>query len=174
MTEELIKKFMREALLEAKNSPDPSTQNGAIIVYYCGTLDTYEVVGRGCNTFHKGIKHKLDRENKGLFIEHAERMAIQDMFQNLCYEYFSFDSDFGDKLIMFCTDAPCANCANSIVGHRISKVYTFNPQREGSRWKDSCDAGEAIIKSTGSEIIYLGSEDKYGVELLKSGKLKEY
>lgn len=38
MTKELIKKFIQEALLEAKNSPDPSTQNGAIVVYYCGTL----------------------------------------------------------------------------------------------------------------------------------------
>jgi len=68
--------FLKLAYEHAKNaSPDPRTQNGAVIV----NPNTSEIISYGANRFPDGIKNLPERllpENKKNYLEHAERDAI--------------------------------------------------------------------------------------------------
>lgn len=64
--------YLLMAYKEATKSPDPSTQNGAVIVTTAGTA-------ADCNRFPERVKitdARLERPLKYNFIEHAERNAI--------------------------------------------------------------------------------------------------
>ena len=53
------KEFLLKAYKVAQGSPDPSTQNGAIIVKQDG--DQYVPITGACNTFVKGVVSKAER-----------------------------------------------------------------------------------------------------------------
>jgi dCMP deaminase len=73
----LARVYLKMAYAEATRSPDPSTQQGAVLVATDGA-----VLGRGHNRFPRGIastpERLADRAQKYPRVTHAERAAIYD------------------------------------------------------------------------------------------------
>jgi hypothetical protein len=72
--------YLLLAYQKATESPDPSTQNGAVIPYQpkCEPESDCCLVS-ACNTFPAGVHNKpdrLERPKKYSYIEHAERGVI--------------------------------------------------------------------------------------------------
>ena len=111
MNQEEIKYWMRFAYSEALRSPDPSTQNGAVIVRDNVTL------GRGFNEFPRGVHYtpeRLERPLKYAFVEHAERNAIFDAAQDL------------EGSTMYALWAACSDCARAIIQSGIKELVTHS------------------------------------------------
>jgi dCMP deaminase len=138
MTEDA--ELMRIAFLHARNSPDPSTQNGAIIVDRGGLW-----MGIGSNTFPAGVKplqERLERPDKYLYIEHAERAAIYDAARDgLCTH----------RGVMYALWAACADCARGIIESGITELVThsFYNRQGGKRWGHSIEHGELMLEEAG-------------------------
>lgn len=174
MREKDIKYYMKKALELAKNSPDPSTQNGAVILQDLGK-DSYEVLGLGWNDFRPGVKKRVeDREEKLNHIEHAERNAIWDFFRTV--RDWEMDLSSIGPLILVCPWAACGACANALQGANIKTVIRFNEQENNKRssWYKSIQAGDNIFNEAGIEIIEIENDGSYDVEILRSGKLKKF
>lgn len=143
MTEE-VRRFMNEAYQYALSSPDPSTQNGALIVNH----------GRprigGCNGAPKGYDgfaveltpSRLVSPVKYSYVEHAERAAI----------YAAASQGVPTRLAtMYCPWYACIDCARAIVAAGISTVvghwqmYMKTPER----WRESVDIGIQILEEGG-------------------------
>lgn len=130
---------MRRSYKAALSSPDPSTQNGAIVLDWEGNT-----IGSGCNRFTHGMAptpELLERPKKYAYIEHAERNAI-------------FSVLYGGKTLphtMVCPWAACADCARAIVQSGIVRLVRH--EREGGRWSGSIEDGDRILRAGGVEII---------------------
>lgn len=81
MTPGSVAQCLLEAYREAAKSPDPSTQNGAVVVGPCGAI-----LGRGHNRFARGIDPRpdrlADRAQKYARTVHAESSALWDAIRN--------------------------------------------------------------------------------------------
>lgn len=164
-TEENIIHWLSEAYQLATKSPDPSTQNGAIIVSALwreqkpqGTF----VYGRGYNTFPPKVKssnERLTRPLKYSYIEHAERSAIYDA------------AIFGKELrgtTMFVPWAACADCARGIICSGISELVVHQPMLDHSpdHWKESISNAFEMLDEAGVQII------RYEKEILDRAKIR--
>lgn len=126
----------------ARTSPDPSTQNAAIVVSRLG--DEVEAV----NGFTPGLEiHPvlLEPPMKYLFIEHAERAAIQT-----CARLGITTSGAS----MWALWAACADCARAIVNSGVTRLTRLQAPR-GGRWTDSILAGDRILAAAGVEVVEL-------------------
>lgn len=138
--------YLRLAYIEAEKSPDPSTQNGAILVN-----DEGIVVAKGHNTFCKGVSitpERLERPLKYEYIEHAERNAIYDAARE------------GVKtkgLVMYVPWFACADCGRAILNTGVSKVYGHMlPEHENNpRWKESIARAIEMFDEAGLEYEYV-------------------
>ena len=111
--------FMGLAKLTAQRSPDPNTQVGSVLV------DTENhIIGVGYNGAPKSVEHNLmpwDNSNtdpllnKYLYIVHSELNCI-----------LNADHSKIKNSILYCTLAPCAECAKSIVQVGIKEVVYLN------------------------------------------------
>jgi dCMP deaminase len=139
------------AYRQARNSPDPSTQNGAVIMDGNGFI-----VGQGCNTFPKKVAATAERlvsPVKYKFIEHAERNAIYDAV-------FRGHSLAGAT--MYCAWAACSDCARAIIQAGIVELVTHDiPQHhdQGS-WADSIAAGMTMLRE--ADVIVRSTPGKIG------------
>lgn len=133
-------RMIRRAYSWADRSPDTSSQNGAIIT----TKDGLSV--GGCNAFPLGVEWRLERPEKYLYIEHAERNAIFSAAK-LGYRL--------DGATMFCPWAACADCARAIVCSGITKLvrHQESMDRTPDSWLESCAAGETILQEGNVEIV---------------------
>lgn len=142
----------------ALESPDPSTQNGAVVL----SRDGIEM-GNGCNMFTRGTTMDLaevERSVKYMFVEHAERNAIYDaVFWNMASE-----SGLMDTLV--CPWAACAECARAIVQTGIRRLVRLSPGTDSlvntDRWAASIIAGNQIMENAGVEVIELDPADFTG------------
>src|SRR5690349_19719109 len=120
--------FLRKAYFEAKYSPDPSTQNGAIIVA------RNDIIASGYNTFPNGVKfydERWERPGKYQYVEHAERNAIFDAARQ---------GHSTEGAIMYCPWFACTDCARAIIQSGISVVigHAAPIHDKGSdAWKES-------------------------------------
>ena len=114
--------YLKEAYMFAQtNSPDPSTQNGAIIVRNNDifSLSGLNLIGIGANCFAKGVKvtpERLERPQKYSWISHAERNAVYDA------------ADQGNSTrgtIMYAPWFACADCGIAIVQAGIKEVIGY-------------------------------------------------
>lgn len=108
---EIDKKYMREALIEAKKAYEiEEVPIGAIIVY----KDT--IIGRGYN------RRNIDKST----LAHAEIIAMQEAFQVI--------GDWRlEECTMYITLEPCPMCAGAIVQARIPRVVVgANNYKSGS------------------------------------------
>jgi len=153
---------MRLAYDCAANSPDPSCQNGAVVINPYNSL-----VGKGCNDFPSKIKEKygLDwlletRERKLFYIEHSERNAI-------------FNAKCVDNCTLVCPWFACADCARAIALSGIKKVVGHRQRMDMNppRWKESVDAGLDMLITMGVKLEFIDESIELEKPILVNGEL---
>lgn len=132
------KHHLKQTLLIAEQSKDPSTKVGALIVGLRG-----EVVSQGRNGFPIGTNDKeITRDRKLLRTLHAELNSIL-FAQGSLVDY-----------TIYVSAPPCASCMAAIIQVGISKIICYAPEKEfEGRWKESCD--EATLLAQEAEITYI-------------------
>lgn len=145
--------IMRAAYEVALGSPDPSTQNGALIVNEVMISKSghigFEILARGCNTFTKGMEstpERLERPLKYSFVEHAERNCVFDAATQgvVC-----------TGKTMICPWAACVDCARAIVQSGLRKLVRHKAasDRSPERWLESIALADEILLASGIEIV---------------------
>lgn len=142
--------YLIQAYDVAQESPDPSTQIGALILSWDGVL-----LGSGCNTFPEGLEvtpEMLQRPLKYTYIEHAERNAI--------FDAASLSSPGLAGATMVCPWASCAECARAIVQSGIVRLvrHADAQARSPERWVESLKIADHIMTSGGVEIIEISGK----------------
>ena len=110
-----------EAIKAARNSKDPSTKVGCVIVG-----QDNEIVSSGCNGMVSGSDEKylpFVAPMKYRVVVHAEMNAIISAKQNL------------EGCTMYVTDAPCEQCLKHILQAGIRTVY-YGSTAILKRWND--------------------------------------
>lgn len=139
--------ILRRCYELAATSPDPSNQNGAVLVVGYGRNDV--VLGEGCNSFTPGVEPtptKLaDRDWRMAHIEHAERVAIYSAVRK------------GIALIgptLYCPWAPCSDCAKAIVLMGVRRLVAHKDRLDmtPARWRKSVEIGCSILQLAGVEL----------------------
>lgn len=132
--------FLKLAFKEALNSPDPSTQCGAIL------LSSSDIV-MACNDFPVGIEKTTDRLNdrniKYDYIEHAER--------NVIFKAIREGKNFQDFNVMYACWYPCVNCARAIIQSGIKRIVAHQEMMNNcpERWRQSLAVGYTMLKEAG-------------------------
>lgn len=122
------------AYAEALNSPDPSTQNGAVI------SDIYaHVYGAAHNQIIYGCDSMLHTKDKNDYMLHAERNVLRA-------------SSVGR--ILTAVWATCTNCAKEIVQARISTVITHYATYKATpeRWSSEVHRGHSVLHTAGVQV----------------------
>lgn len=139
------------------NSNDPNKKVGAIITDVYGNVLSF-----GHNHFPNNWGKKenvffdsLTREEKNIYIEHAERNAIYNLIGK---------DNAGKRHTMYATHFPCSNCAKGIVQSGIKRLVTWlDPEHMNGKWKDEIKwAMDILYKKSCNEdkvIISLYSKD---------------
>lgn len=127
----------------ARQSPDPSTQNGAVIL----SAHMKYVLGQGRNEFPAHVTvtpERLTSPLKYQFMEHAERNAIYDAA-------WSGQRTFGATMI--CPWFACADCGRAIINSGIRKVIGHKAMFDNTpdRWADSIRVAFQMFKEAGVE-----------------------
>ena len=153
--------YLRRALEIARDeSPDPSTQNGALLI-----TDSGEVKVQSINKFPDGIrytKERWHRPDKYAYIEHAER--------NVIYEAARLGIKT-EGLILVCPFFACADCARAIIQSGIKKCVGHISTKENAhpRWNETVEIASDMLKEAKVDCIYL---DKFfGISLRRNEKI---
>lgn len=152
------RQYLLMAYKEATNSPDPSTQNGAVIVSYSGTMSD-------CNRFPDMVKvpsERLERPLKYQFIEHAERNAI--------YKCAKFGVSC-QGATMYVPWFACSDCARAIIQAGISHVVGHQRMADDTpeHWKESIANAMTMLTEAGVKMTMIdGVLD--GPKILFNGK----
>lgn len=168
-----LKKTEEEYLLmayyAATKSPDPSTQNGAIIPYFDYRGD--ECYHTACNTFPDKVLSKperLERPLKYSYIEHAERNVIFTAAHHGTFPFIEGES------VMFVPWFACADCARAIIQVGIKKVVGHKQMfdKTPDHWKESIGAALQMLEEAGVETKLVdaklnGPEIRFNGELWK-------
>lgn len=133
---------MTRAYQVAAQSPDPSTQNGAVIVNRFG-----QFVASGFNGPTSGITMTEDmwanKAAKYAYVEHAERAAIFDLLS-----YSELDEHIGSTMVAVW--ASCADCARAIVQSGIKTLIRH--AHPSTSWDDSIAQGDHILAAGGVKV----------------------
>jgi dCMP deaminase len=145
---------MYYAYVEASLSPDPSSQNGIVIVRECYDGD-YDIISRGHNDWPKGAvvtPERWERPTKYTFIEHSERNAI--------YSAAKRGVPLEGTTIVFGTVFhSCAYCSRGIVQSGIKRqVRSSKLSHDMPRWKESTQDADKILIEGGVEIVEIDFE----------------
>jgi dCMP deaminase len=149
--------YMLEALIIALDSPDPSTQNGAVL-----TRDG--IVSTGCNRFPNKVQYlpeRWERPAKYSYIEHAERNSIFDAAR-------SGTSTLGTT--MFCPWFACADCARAIIQAGIVRVVGLTAKTSHERWNEQIQVGDTMMSEAGVEVVRGRLSKIYQIKLLRNGE----
>jgi dCMP deaminase len=136
--------YLKIAYELALNSPDTSTQNGAVLV------KDNVIIGQGWNAPPTGIKltdDMLVRPQKYLYFEHAERNAIYDAAKL---------GKSTDGSVLYCPFIACVDCGRAIIQAGVKKIVghlPFKPQ-EGDRWYESCAVSFGMLEESGVEVVW--------------------
>lgn len=134
------KSMLRRCYQMASTSPDPSTQNYAIVL---GT--NLKVIGEGTNEFTKGMRVRsdmLEAPLKYAYIEHAERNAL----------YHALRTSRATPWLMVCPWASCADCARAIIQSGVRVLIRHDHSHDGG-WAESIAIGDEMMKAAGVHII---------------------
>lgn len=142
-------RYMYDAYLVAQASPDPSTQNGAILFTRHG-----DAIAADCNHFPKGVEYLPERWERPLkykVIEHAERNSIYAAAR-------SGWSTQGGTLVVPC--AACSDCARGIIQAGIARLVRHQQASDRSakspgNWLEDILVADQMLKEAGVEIINL-------------------
>lgn len=156
--------YLELAYYQAVKSPDPSTQNGAIIV------KNKQIIGQGFNEFPAGVKYadeRWERPIKYSYIEHAERNAIFDCVRK-------GNSTVG--AVMYCPWYACADCGRAIIQAGIKEVvgHMLPAHKDNPRWKDSIAFAIAMFEEAGVKYRYVEAKISAGdIKFRMNGELIE-
>jgi dCMP deaminase len=156
---EMDRHFLALAYEYAKqNSPDPRTQNGAVIV----APQTNEIIGYGANRFPNGVTNSPERlspEHKRDYLEHAERDAIFSALRQ------------GNNTVgatMYVPWFACSDCAKAIIGAGIRCVVGHQaPCTATSTWNPSIAIGLVLLRE--ARVNYRYYDGAIGVKDLRFG-----
>lgn len=133
--------------MHATHSPDPSTQNAAVLF----DPDTGLPVGEWhYNAFPRGVEctdERWERPAKYLYVEHAERRAI----------YAAARVGIATEgLAMACPWAACADCARAIIEAGIVLLLTHRQAHDRSPqfWLDSIGPAMTMLAEAGVKVEY--------------------
>ena len=163
---------MRLAYESATKSPDPSTQNGAVLMdmrFDNVNLDDNRnnVFVTSCNTFPYGVEDKperLVRPMKYSYIEHAERNALYaGANKRMCL----------DQCTLFVPWFACADCARAIIQMGVRHVVGHNKMFEDTpdHWKDSIEAAFNMFDEAGVKTELLEGPVPHAPDILFNEKL---
>ena len=140
--------FIRQAMLIAQKSKDPSTKVGCVIVGQDNA-----VLSMGFNGFPRGVEESLperwERPMKYSWVEHAERNAIFNAARvgvslNNARAYINWEPK------------PCADCTRALIQAGIKEV--IGPNRpwtgKGTGKHYSIDHAEVMLREAGVKIRY--------------------
>ncbi len=138
----MLQNLMGKAYADATKSPDPSNQNGAVLVQREVNGDL-TIVAQGHNHFYPGIPPDVeDRDNKMNRIEHAERdCCFNAAARGVCTQ----------GTILICPWAACYECARAIIGCKIHAVV-YHKQRyhhTPKRWIDNVNEALGWLADAG-------------------------
>jgi dCMP deaminase len=157
LSETEIKNILIRAYGIATKSPDPSSQNGAILISSFGQVFA-------CNEFPEGVTPRFD-EKKLWTIAHSERNCI--------YTAAKFGISTKDSTLV-CPWFACCDCAIAIIQSGIVRVIGHKQRMDltdkTSKWYDSILHAHTMLKEAGVVMeFYDGFLD--GPEILVSGQL---
>ena len=156
--------LMGKAYHMATQSPDKSSQNGAILVHR-ETDGEMSIVSKGYNHFYKGIPPELDdRDEKLRRIEHAERDCIYDA----AYKGVEVKGS-----ILVCPWQACSDCARAIIGSGVSAII-YHRQRyllTDKRWIDQVNQSLGWLQAGGVHVFEYDGLVRGARPILVSGKL---
>ena len=137
----------------ALRSKDPSTQIGCVIVG-----PAHEIRSTGYNSFPRGIKdttpERLERPEKYLWIEHAERNAI--------YNAARAGTALQDCTI-YVEITPCMDCARAIVQAGIAQVIVDAnrmKQYSSNRYDEEFKKVKVLFKEAGLKVQFISVAEK--------------
>jgi len=151
--------LMGFVLLHARKSPDPSTQNAAILVNNMNPL--WETLD--CNRFPNGVtdsEERWERPIKYHYVSHAESNALNAAAAN--------GIKTADKVLVS-PWAACDRCAVQIINSGIKKVVTLH-RPEAARWTDSIHIADIMLFESGVTMQFLDPVT-FGVQILQNGEL---
>ena len=141
--------WLKQAYGVATRSPDPSTQNAAILIRKV----TDRSVASMCNDFPPGIASSNERWTSPLkysYVEHAERNVI---YKAASLGFSTFDS------VMICPWADCPDCARAIIISGIRELVTHQQALDDTpeRWWPAVEIGIDMLREAGVVVtIYDG------------------
>lgn len=137
-------RFLDAAELVSKNSKDPSTKVGAVIVN-----GLRQIVGQGYNGLPRGVvDHDVrytDRDLKYKYVVHAELNAILQ----------AGDKARGSTLYLYPAFGypPCCNeCCKAVIQAGIHRIVGIKPEEENDRWEDSLRVARIMCEEAGIKI----------------------
>lgn len=148
----------------ASLSPDPSTQNAAVLLDDRGPREETLVF----NGFPRGIRPtpaRWERPLKYDLVIHAELGSLLAAAR---------EGIATDGLTMVCPWAPCTDCARAIIQAGIVRlVRRGNSIETNERWQSSVAFGDQLLGEAGVKIV--DDASKYGdlPPILRDGQLVE-
>ena len=153
--------LLAEAYDFARRSPDPSSQNAAVLCYNNLPIElTWSV-----NEFPRGVEYldeRWERPLKYSVIEHAERNAIFSA---------AFHGIPCQELTMVCPWAACSDCARAIIQAGIPRLVTHRPEGADphANWNESIDIAMTMLAESGVEVIYIDGPLGLDFTILRNG-----
>lgn len=136
-----LRTYMSRAYLKARQSPDPSSQNGAILI----TMREHTpcVLVNGYNHFYDGIPPIVDdRDTKLENIEHAERDAL----------FLAAKRGFRTQgSILICPWQACTECARAIIGCGVGAIVIHKERCDltDPRWLPKVNKAMGWLRDSG-------------------------
>jgi dCMP deaminase len=155
-----IKKYLKMAYKTAKSSPDPSTQNGAVLV-----TPSNKILA-ACNDFPNGVVRKNSRLRRPLkydYIEHAER--------NVLYEAARIGLATKGS-VLYVPWFACADCARAIIQSGISRIIGHEKMcaKTPEHWKKSIDKAMIMFNEAGIITEWFSENLDISYQILFNGK----
>ena len=169
--------YLGIAFIQALNSPDTSTQNGAIIV----STDQKKILSYGCNTLPKGVEitgERLERPTKYRFTEHAERNAVY---------HAARQGNATEGTTMYVPWYACADCGRAIIQAGIKRVVGHdcyrqwyeedaNEQNDPHKllsmrmpWRESIEDAVIMLGEAGVEMVNITDDLNLGIKIRYNG-----
>jgi len=156
-----LERLMKRAYECALHSPDPSSQNGAILVYEDGaTIGGWNAVPKVIADIHVGVYN--DRAKKYRYVTHAEESV-------LLHAAKWGMSTIGSTVV--CPWAACTRCARQMIEAGVKRVVRHK-QRMGERsdWDQDIIEADSYMRAAGIDVYTL--DVKLDISpILVSGKL---
>jgi dCMP deaminase len=133
--------YMRLAAICARQSPDQSTQNGAVIVGDWGAVMACNAPPAGV---HRSVAVRHERPEKYAYTEHAERNVI---FGAARARHFSTH-----KATMYCLWAACDDCARAIIASGIERLVTLGSLRGRTRTDWNLSRADEMLAEAGVDL----------------------